>query len=98
VPTMVEVGIVSTLREVMNPRLFSRNRILLNQTYPELVQPLAMQALDSYIADGEIVAFKGDVASFSQLQRRMLVRNPEICASDPMLWGGWKVPPLQTLP
>lgn len=31
---------------------------------------------ESYIADGEVVAFKGDVTSFEQLQRRMQVRDP----------------------
>jgi bifunctional non-homologous end joining protein LigD len=60
-----------------NPRLFSRNQKVLNGTYPELVEPLARQATASYIADGEIVAFKGDVTSFAQLQRRMQVRHPD---------------------
>jgi DNA ligase D-like protein (predicted ligase) len=58
-------------------RLFSRNRKLLNNTYPELVDPLSGQGPESYIADGEIVAFKGDVTSFKQLQHRMQVRDPE---------------------
>lgn len=70
-----ERGLV--FREGKNLRLLSRNRILLNETYPELVGPLARQAAESYIADGEIVAFKGSVTSFSQLQRRMQVRDPE---------------------
>jgi bifunctional non-homologous end joining protein LigD len=60
-----------------NPRLFSRNRKALNGTYPELVEPLARQATGNYIADGEIVAFKGNVTSFAQLQRRMQVRDPD---------------------
>jgi DNA ligase D-like protein (predicted ligase) len=59
-----------------NLRLFSRNHKSLNDTYPELLDPLSGQASRSYILDGEIVAFKGDVTSFSQLQRRMQVRNP----------------------
>ena len=57
--------------------LFSRNRKELNNTYPELVTPLADQPVKSYIADGEVVAFKDGVSSFSQLQRRMQVRDPE---------------------
>jgi bifunctional non-homologous end joining protein LigD len=60
-----------------NSRLFSRNRKLLNQSYPELAEPLANQSVHSYIVDGEIVAFKGDVTSFAQLQRRMHVRSAE---------------------
>src|SRR5262249_11960812 len=57
--------------------LLSRNRKLLNENYPELIQPLIKQPARSYITDGEIVAFKGDVTSFSQLQRRMQVRDAE---------------------
>jgi len=60
-----------------NPQLLTRNKVLLNATYPELVEPLAKQAKASYIADGEIVAFKGDVTSFAQLQRRMQLRDPD---------------------
>jgi ATP-dependent DNA ligase len=64
-------------RNGKNLRLLSRNKQLLNETYLELVGPLAKQAPESYIADGEIVAFQGDVTSFSQLQRRIQVRDPE---------------------
>jgi bifunctional non-homologous end joining protein LigD len=60
-----------------NPRLLSRNQKVLNGTYPELVAPLASEATLSYIADGEIVAFRGDVTSFAQLQRRMQLRDPD---------------------
>src|SRR5262249_4438559 len=59
-----------------NLHLLSRNRKSLSHTYPELVGPLAKQAPESYIADGEVVAFKGGITSFSQLQRRMQVRDP----------------------
>lgn len=58
-----------------NTRLFSRNKQSLNLKYPELIEPCSRQTADSYIVDGEIVAFKGDVTSFSQLQRRMQVRD-----------------------
>ena len=60
-----------------NVRLFSRNRKPLNQAYPELVEPFSKQPADSYIIDGEIVAFKGDVTSFAQLQRRMHLRDAD---------------------
>jgi bifunctional non-homologous end joining protein LigD len=66
-----------TFRSDKSPRLLSRNQKLLNNTYPELVSPLASQPTENYIADGEIVAFKGDVTSFSQLQRRMQLRDPD---------------------
>jgi DNA ligase D-like protein (predicted ligase) len=66
-----------TFRSNKTPRLLSRNKKVLNETYPELVAPLASQEAENYITDGEIVAFKGDITSFSQLQRRMQVRNPD---------------------
>ena len=66
-----------TFRSGKNLRLLSRNRKALNDAYPELTAPLAGQASASYIADGEIVAFKGDMVSFSYLQHRMQVHNPD---------------------
>lgn len=66
-----------TFRNGEDLHLLSRNRKTLNQTYPELVGPLAAQAPESYIADGEIVAFDGAVTSFAQLQRRMQIRDPD---------------------
>lgn len=66
-----------TFRGDKTLRLLSRNKKVLNETYPELVAPLAGQGAENYIIDGEIVAFQGDVTSFSQLQRRMQVRNPD---------------------
>jgi len=51
--------------------LKSRNNRVLNDTYPELVQELEKQETGNFIADGEIVAFEGDVTSFSRLQNRM---------------------------
>ena len=45
-------------------KIMSRNKKELNDTYPELVAPLRTQKPDSYIADGEIVTFDGDVTSF----------------------------------
>src|SRR6266576_3494206 len=35
-------------------QLFSRNRKELNNTYPELIGPLASQPVQSYVVDGEI--------------------------------------------
>jgi bifunctional non-homologous end joining protein LigD len=66
-----------TFRREDGSRLLSRNQKVLNDTYPELVKPLAGQPPRSYIVDGEIVAFQGDVTSFLQLQRRMQLRDPD---------------------
>jgi DNA ligase D-like protein (predicted ligase) len=56
--------------------LFSRNRIRLNNRYPEIIGALHEQATESFIADGEIVAFKQGVTSFVKLQERMQVEHP----------------------
>jgi DNA ligase D-like protein (predicted ligase) len=55
--------------------LMSRNRKKKNDTYPELEK--AFQEMDGVdaILDGEIVAFDGNVTSFSRLQNRMQIRD-----------------------
>jgi bifunctional non-homologous end joining protein LigD len=57
-------------------RLFSRNRILLNDKYPEITTALERQEAASFITDGEIVTFKNGIASFAKLQERMQVAHP----------------------
>jgi DNA ligase D-like protein (predicted ligase) len=57
-------------------RLLSRNKKLLNEKYPEIVDVFGDQQTDVFIADGEIVAFEGDVTSFAKLQRRMQLAKP----------------------
>ena len=56
--------------------LFSRNHQLLNLRYPELVEAFQVQKEESFIVDGEIVAFKGGLTSFAKLQQRMQVQQP----------------------
>ena len=56
--------------------LFSRNRKRLNEKYPEIATALSHPKLDSFIADGEIVAFKDGLTSFAKLQERMQVQRP----------------------
>src|SRR5882724_241944 len=46
-------------------------------TYPEVVDALRRQRVDSFIVDGEIVAFQGNVTSFSRLQGRMGIKDPD---------------------
>lgn len=58
-------------------RLLSRNRKALNNHYPELVEALAGQANQDFVVDGEIVAFEGGRTSFSRLQGRMQVNDPD---------------------
>mgnify|MGYP000589714758 CR=1 FL=1 len=58
-------------------RLLSRNRKSLNDHYPELEEALHGQEPADFIADGEVVAFDGDVTSFSRLQGRMQIWDRE---------------------
>lgn len=58
-------------------RLLSRNRKPMNDTYPELVEALGKQACTDFVADGEIVAFEGNRTSFSRLQQRIGIRDPD---------------------
>src|ERR1700682_1875576 len=55
--------------------LFSRNRIRLNEKYPEVVEAIYQQQTTSFIADGEIVTFDGTITSFEKLQARMQERH-----------------------
>jgi len=55
--------------------ILSRNQQSLNDTYPELVEPLLRQAHEHYVADGEIVAFEGATTSFSRLQGRIGIKD-----------------------
>jgi bifunctional non-homologous end joining protein LigD len=58
-------------------RLLSRNRKEINVAYPELVETLEAARSSHFIADGEVVAFEGDVTSFARLQNRMHVSTAE---------------------
>jgi bifunctional non-homologous end joining protein LigD len=58
-------------------RLLSRNREALSGSYPELVDALVGQRCDDFVVDGEVVAFDGQRSSFSRLQRRMQIDDPE---------------------
>lgn len=55
--------------------LYSRNRKQANDRYPEIVESLDCKT--PFIADGEIVAFEGTQTSFSRLQPRMQLKDPE---------------------
>ncbi len=57
-------------------RLMTRNQKEDTSTYPEITEALAAQQADSFIVDGEIVAFSGGQTTFSRLQQRLGVRHP----------------------
>jgi bifunctional non-homologous end joining protein LigD len=58
-------------------RLRSRTDRLLNNTYPELVDALESEASPEFVVDGEIIAFQGGIPSFSRLQGRLGIADPE---------------------
>jgi bifunctional non-homologous end joining protein LigD len=58
-------------------QLLTRNQNLNNHTYPEVVDALLKQPLDSFVIDGEVTAFKGKHSSFSLLQDRLGVSSKE---------------------
>jgi DNA ligase D-like protein (predicted ligase) len=68
--------------------VFSRNKHNLNKTYPDLVQAFHGISLDSFIIDGEIVAFQNGITNFSALQQRMGMREiaMEIALKSPVYY------------
>jgi len=68
---------VLAFRDADRVRLLTRNRNCVNDTYPELVEALADQPAGDFVADGEVVAFDGDVSSFSRLQGRMQIKDAQ---------------------
>jgi DNA ligase D-like protein (predicted ligase) len=65
-------------REKGSVLLLSRNKKSLNDTYPELESAFLDAGDERFIADGEVVAFKGEVTSFSRLQERMQVSDRKV--------------------
>ena len=59
-------------------RIYSRNRKLLNDAYPELVEALSRSVRGDTVLDGEVVAFDAErgITSFARLQQRMQLRDP----------------------
>ena len=56
--------------------LYSRNRVRLNEKYPEIAAAFATQDTSNFIADGEVVTFEDGITSFAKLQERMHVQHP----------------------
>jgi bifunctional non-homologous end joining protein LigD len=68
---------VLVFRDGNRTRLVTRNQNTVNATYPELVEAMADQPAREFVADGEVVAFDGKVTSFSRLQKRMQIKDPD---------------------
>jgi bifunctional non-homologous end joining protein LigD len=65
-------------------RLLSRNRKTLDATYPELIDALAREPARRFVADGEIVAFEGNVTSFARLQQRLQIKDAAEARRSPV--------------
>lgn len=61
--------------------IMSRNKKNLNGTYPEIIEAFEKQNAQNFIVDGEMVAFEGKITSFSELQKRMHLKNEKEIAN-----------------
>jgi bifunctional non-homologous end joining protein LigD len=59
-------------------RLLTRNEKDRTSHYPDLVEAVRREDTAPLIADGEIVAFRGEVTSFARLQERMQNSRPTV--------------------
>lgn len=53
-------------------RLLSRNKLSLNDRYPDIVKEIAALSLTDVVLDGEAAVFSGGVTRFQSLQRHLL--------------------------
>jgi DNA ligase D-like protein (predicted ligase) len=68
---------VLVFRDGDRVRLMTRNRHDVTDTWPELAEALGRQLAQEFVADGEVVAFDSTVTSFSRLQGRMQITDPD---------------------
>ncbi|MGK7295127.1 MAG: non-homologous end-joining DNA ligase [Candidatus Wenzhouxiangella sp. M2_3B_020] len=68
---------ILAFRNGSNVRLLTRNRKSALETYPEVGDALTKQPMSDFVLDGEIVAFADGVSSFSRLQQRMKITDPD---------------------
>jgi len=68
---------ILVFRNGQDVRLVTRNRKAVNPAYPELVEAFGDMNAADFVVDGEVVAFKNKVTSFSRLQQRIQIRDPE---------------------
>jgi DNA ligase D-like protein (predicted ligase) len=68
---------VLVFRDGDRVRLMTRNRHEVTDTWPELAEAVAQQPAREFVADGEVVAFDGALTSFSRLQGRMQIADPD---------------------
>jgi len=65
-------------------RLFSRKKQRLEGTYPEIADRLGAQGAADFVVDGEVVAMDRGRTSFSLLQQRSGINDPEKARRSPV--------------
>lgn len=55
--------------------LYSRNKNILNQSFPEILEAFKKMKQDNFVIDGELVALDKGLSSFSKLQQRIHVKS-----------------------
>ena len=75
---------ILVFRDGKDVRLVTRNRKTVNSAYPELVEAFGDMDAPDFVVDGEVVAFKNNVTSFSRLQQRIQIRDPEQARASPV--------------
>jgi bifunctional non-homologous end joining protein LigD len=66
--------------------LLSRNDLSLNARYAEVVDAVAAEPCEQFVADGELVAFKGSETSFARLAQRRRSFVPVFYYVFDLLW------------
>lgn len=70
------------IRERGSVSLWTRNRLDVSASYPEIVAALtAYDGAKDWVMDGELCAMRGDTTSFEDLQKRMHVTDPRTIAN-----------------
>ncbi|MBW9204331.1 non-homologous end-joining DNA ligase [Mumia sp. zg.B17] len=70
------------IREDGEVRLWTRNRIDVSVSYPEIIEALRpFDSASDWVLDGELCAMRGDQTSFEDLQKRMHVTDARAIAS-----------------
>ncbi|KAA1425451.1 ATP-dependent DNA ligase [Mumia zhuanghuii] len=78
------------IRERATVRLWTRNRIDVSASYPEIVDALsAFDSAKDWAIDGELCAMRGDQTSFEDLQKRMHVTNARTIATAGVTLAFW---------
>jgi DNA ligase D-like protein (predicted ligase) len=75
--------------------LYSRNKLSFNVRFPEVVAALGNLPAQSFVVDGELVAFDGDQTSFSLLQSSPHPRGLTYCVFDLLYLDGQRTTSLK---